>query len=213
MKIFVAIPCMDMMYSRTANSLLSLRPPEGATLCHGFAIGSLVYDARNRLMDAAVKDGFDYILWVDSDMVFEPDALQTLYADMQETGADIVAGLYVSRKPPIHPVIYSKCRMDKDDDGQDAIVVRKFLDYPQNAVFPVEAMGFGLCMMTTELCKKLLEEEGPPFIPIPGLGEDLSFCVRANDHGAKMFCDSRIKCRHIGTYEYGEDDFLVMGDV
>ena len=210
MKIFVAIPCMDMMYSRTANCLLSLRIPDDATLCHGFAIGSLVYDARNRLMGAAIKDGFTHILWVDSDMVFEPDALLKLTEDMEQTGADIVTGLYVSRKAPIQPVVYSKCRRDKDEDGNDAIVVRKYMDYPRNDLFPVEAMGFGLCFMTTDFCKKLMEKAGPPFIPIPGLGEDLSFCVHANDAGAKMLCDSRVKCQHIGTYEYGEDDFLVM---
>ena len=210
MKIFVAIPCMDMMYSRTANCLLSLLPPEDAVLCHGFAVGSLVYDARNRLMDAAIKDGFDYILWVDSDMIFPPESLQMLYADMQETKADVVTGFYVSRKPPIQPVIYSKCREDKDDDGNDAIVVRKYMDYPRNELFPVEAMGFGLCLMKTEFVKKLMDTVGPPCIPIPGLGEDLSFCVHANKAKGKMFCDSRIRCQHIGTYEYGEDDFLVM---
>ena len=35
------------------------------------------------------------------------------------------------------------------------------------------------------------------------VGEDFSFCERANKSGIKIYCDTTIELAHIGKYSYG----------
>src|SRR5450759_5199347 len=46
--------------------------------------------ARNRLASEALADGFEELMWIDSDMAFEPQSVQRLRAH----GLPIVCGLY-----------------------------------------------------------------------------------------------------------------------
>ena len=72
-------------------------------------ISSCIAQNRNDCVQDALYDDVDYILWVDSDMTFNPDDLKQLLADDK----DIVTGLYFTRKQPVEPVIYSMV-----DDGE-----------------------------------------------------------------------------------------------
>lgn len=95
MKTMVAIPCMDMMHTDFVISLTGIRSDGGLKMV--YCASSLVYDARNSLARRAILEGYDRVLWLDSDMKFGPDLLLQLSADLDE-GRDMVSGLYVSRK-------------------------------------------------------------------------------------------------------------------
>lgn len=205
-KVMVAVPCMDMMHSLTAKSLCGLRVPEGTR--YQFAIGSLVYDARNQITEEAIKDGCGRILWIDSDMIFDADLLERLSADMDSTGADMVCALCVTREPPIVPVILEQLEAE-EADGAVRIRHRQYLDYPPDSLFPVAGCGFGAVLVSVGICQKLMKT-GLPFSPLPGLGEDLSFCLKARERGAKIYCDSAIKVGHIGRIVYDESDFRFL---
>ena len=43
--------------------------------------------------------------------------------------------------------------------------------------------------------------------PQAGFGEDIAFCMRAKELGAELWCDSTIKCGHVGMAVYTEDTF------
>ena len=47
-----------------------------------------------------------------------------------------------------------------------------------------------------------------PFTPMPGLGEDYSFCWRVKQIGKKMWCDSSVKLGHVGQHIFTEEDYL-----
>lgn len=66
--------------------------------------GSLVYDARDAIAKAAIDNGYDYVLYVDSDMVFSADDLNRLLSH----DTDICSGLYVTRRGENKNVCYSK---------------------------------------------------------------------------------------------------------
>ena len=84
MKTLIAIPCMDMVHTGFMKSLMMMNRVGDI----GFSIisSSLIYDARNTLAKHGVDGDFDRILWLDSDMEFEPDLLKRLSQDMDETG-------------------------------------------------------------------------------------------------------------------------------
>ena len=49
-----------------------------------FAQSSLIYDARNILAGVAIDGGFDRVLWLDSDMSFDPSTFWRLHMDLDE---------------------------------------------------------------------------------------------------------------------------------
>ena len=198
----VAIPCMDMVQTRFFHCCLALQPVGEVEF--SLTESSLIYDARNHLAEKAVKEGFDRILWLDSDMIFSPDLMQRL-SERLDTGLDFVSGLYFKRREPIQPVIFKSCGA-YEKDGQTTAFAEIYKDYPEG-IFEIAACGFGVVMMTTALVQEVTERFGLPFSPILGFGEDLSFCCKVSRLGKKMFCDSSIKMGHVGYKTYSESDF------
>ena len=201
MKTLIAIPCMDVIEAEFVECLTALirRYPEDA-LEVKYLKASLVYDARNQITRYALeKGGYDYILWLDSDMTFGPDLLERLIDDAEgrEDGVrkDMVTGLCFGRRPPFRPCIYS--RLDVETDGK---MVRptseNYYGYPRDSVFPVEACGFACVLMRMDVLEAM-GIYGVPFFPVGGLGEDLTFCWRARKLEIQPWCDSRLKIGHI----------------
>lgn len=198
MKTLIAVPCMDMVHTPFVCALLSQPPLEGETEIR-FGANSLIYDTRNQLADYAVRRGFDRILWLDSDVTFAPDFSHRLAAHL-DAGLEFVTGLYMTRKTPVKPTIFDVLTADPP-------AVHCYEDYPADALFEIAACGFGGVIMTTDLVRRVIEAYGMPFSPVLGVGEDLSFCLRAKAVGAKLYCDSSIKMGHVGFREYTEASF------
>ena len=206
MKTLIAIPCMDMVHTVFMKSLMGLNRV-GQT-GFAFSCSSLVYDARNTLAKQAVTEGYDRVLWLDSDMDFEPNLLQKLSEDMDE-GRELVSGIYFKRKAPVKPVIYKSLGYYKNEDESGVTPVAvSYEDYPRDSIFPIAACGFGGVLVTTDLIQRVGDKFGLPFSPIMGFGEDLSFCSRVTELGVEMFCDSRVKMGHVGLGTITEEVYL-----
>ena len=199
MKTLIAIPCMDYQESDFVECLnrLTARYSEDE-LEVKFLKASLVYDARNQLTKYVLDKGcYDYVLWLDSDMTFEPDLLERLMKDIE--GRDAVTGLCFGRRPPFKPCIYKKLDIEQTATPNGPMLLptcENWFDYPRDQLFEVQACGFACVLMRTEALEKMLVY-GVPFFPVGGLGEDLTFCWRAKKLGIKFWCDSRLKIGHI----------------
>lgn len=208
MKTLIAIPCMDMLHTDFARSLVDVTrtAPPDTSVC--FKKSSLIYDSRNLLSLTAIEGGYDRIMWFDSDMTFHPDTLRTLMQDMDEGGYDLVSGLYVKRTTPVRPVLYK--RIEQPDTSAPDIkkCFDDYLDYPANTIFPIAGCGFGCVLVTVDLIRRVWDKYGPAFSPYFWCGEDISFCYRAKQIGANMVCDSRVSCGHIGNVVFTQDIFL-----
>lgn len=205
LKTLIAIPCLDMLSSQFAQSMMNLRKTEETS--YGMYVSSMIYDSRNRFVSNAIINEYDRVLWLDSDMVFEPDMLMRLNADMDEHKADYVSALFFKRKFPTAPCVYKEIRYGTDDGLLRAEAI-PYKDYPKDTVFECAGSGFGAVMVSVGLMRRIWETYGPPFDPMTQLGEDLSFCWRVKQLGYKMYCDSRVKVGHIGTYVFCEDTYL-----
>ena len=203
MKTLIAVPCFDMMQTGFVRSFLELEKPEETAF--SLIPGTLIYEARNLIANNAIRCGFDRVFWLDSDMVVPKDTLIRLSEDMN-TGKDFVSGLYFRRKPPINPVICDNVYWHVRDDGNVETFATSFVKYPENQVFEIAGAGFGCVMTSVDLLKAVVDVYGSPFTPMMGIGEDLAFCWRVAKLGRKMYCDSRVKCGHIGGYVYEEKD-------
>ena len=204
LKTLIAMPCTEMMHSDTAFDLLSLHRV-GYT-CAGHTKMTMIHDARNTFAERAIDGGYDRVLWLDSDMRFEPDLLERLSADMDENGLEYVSALAFKRVYPTAPVIYDDLFALKDAPGLYGVHIMR--DYPRDQLFEVAATGFGCVLTSTQLLKDTWDNFGPPFNHVANLGEDISFCYRVAELGASMWCDSRVKVGHIGTVVFSEKTYL-----
>ena len=202
-KIMIAIPCLAKIDTAFVQSLISL-DKTGLDVAVQFCEGSLIYDARNILTNIAIKAGFDRVLWVDSDMLFERDTLQRLNARMDD-GREYVSALAFQRRAPYRPVIYSQIAMLQDDDGRELPTITVYEDYPENDIFDIAGSGFGCVMTSVDLLRNVRDKFGLPFSPRLGFGEDVTFCMMAQEVGTTLWCDSSVKVKHIGTIHVDED--------
>jgi GT2 family glycosyltransferase len=201
-KTLIAIPCFDMVNTSFMESLVRLKrmPDVSWTVVRN----TLIHDARNIITANAIESNFDRVMWFDSDMVFEPDTLLKLSQDMDENNLDFVTGLYFTRRPPnIRPVVFEKMWFRYDEDGKYDTGAENYYDYPEG-LFECDAAGFGCCLTSVDLLRRVGDKFGAPFQPMPTMGEDMTFCWRAKEIGAKLYCDSRVKCGHEGTFIYSE---------
>ena len=175
-----------------------MRKAEGTEIA--VASCSLVYESRHTLAMKALNDGFDRVLWLDSDMNFKPDLMERFSADLDE-GREFVCGLFFTRKNPVQPCVYEVCHPVEGKNGKMFPKIESFHDIP-DGVFEIEGCGFAATMMTTDLIRRCGEL---PFFPEAGYGEDLAFCRRARAAGATLWCDPRIKVDHIGISMFNED--------
>lgn len=196
MKILVGVPCVGSIRAETVGSLLQVQRSYKDIDLKWYIVGnSLVYDARNEMLNMARKEGADYLLFIDSDIQFPYDALGTL----MNQNKGIVTGIYWSRSENARePIIYSDLR-------PRGIFNRKadrtpYME-PVNGLTRVKGCGMGFCLIRKDVINKITKHFVSPFEPFRGLGEDLSFCYRAGKIGEPIYA---IECglEHIGTKHY-----------
>lgn len=191
MKILIAVPCMDSVPAQFAQSLALIQKVDECAIA--FQMGSLIYNSRNNLATMAIQKEVDYVLWLDSDMIFPPDVLKRMLEDRDK--GDIITGIYYRRVSPFKPVLFSKLSIDDKGcywEGYD--------DYPTDRLFDIEGCGFGCVLTPTNVFLNVIAKFDNMFAPIGGVGEDLSFCWRARECGYKIIADPRIQCGHVGHF-------------
>lgn len=201
MKILIAVPCMDQVPAPFCQSLAMLRKVGDCVL--SMQMGSLIYTSRNTLATRAIQTEADYVLWLDSDMVFEPDLLERLMKTLTENDLDIVTGLYFRRVQPYSPVLFKDLTLIRDTFFEWS----EFKEVPSD-LFEVAGCGFGCVLMKTDAFFDVQSKFGNMFAPIGNTGEDLAFCWRARECGHKVWCDPSIICGHVG-YVISDDKFYL----
>lgn len=200
MKTLIAIPCMDTVQTEFVRSLVSMRYVGEVQFM--FTECSLIYHARTSLCKMALEAGADYVLWLDSDVIFEPDLMERLMEDIQ--GRDMVTAVYHGRRPPFKPVIWKTITTGLLPEN---MVVEQYDDYPEDGLFEIAACGFGAVLMKIGVIADVAATFHQTFSPLPGLGEDLSFCVRARNCGIKIWCDPKLQIGHKGSTIINQNTF------
>lgn len=161
---------------------------------------TLIYAARNQIAERAVKGGYDYLFFLDSDCIIPPDTLKRLV----HHDKDIAAGVYFQKVFPHLPVMYSLNEKGTFDH---------VLEYPENELIEVGGIGMGCCLIKTSALQRL---EATPFDPLPATadcvainGEDLAFCKRAKAQGIQVYADTGLKVTHQTDRYITEDHFKV----
>src|SRR3990167_277434 len=146
--------------------------------------GSVLHDNRRRLVKGAQKMNATHLLFVDSDMTFESDAVLKLLAHDKD-----IIGVHANcRALPLKTTVELK-------PGQTEL---KELD-------TCNAIGTGFLLIKMEVFNKIKEpwffwklaESGDTI-----MGEDHWFCEKAKESGYEIWVDTKIKIGHLGEYEF-----------
>lgn len=188
MSVLVGVPCMEQIPVETVRCLFELNKTPGMNVM--LYPSSLVYTARNTIALTAIESKFTHLMFIDSDMTFDADTIDRLMAHDK----DIVSGLCFKRKAPFTPTIYRNIRPKSEGQEPTAEVVR---DYGEGLI-EIDGCGAAMMLIKTSVLTNMVKELGQVFDPLPGIGEDLSFCYRAGQLGHKLYCDTTVKAGHIG---------------
>ena len=195
--VFVGIPSHDTLPALFAYDLARLvaarRPDVDVSL--NLVAGTYVHCARQAIADRALLERSSHVLWIDSDMRFPPGSLGRLL----DHDVPIVGINYSTRSASDPKFVAVK-------DGERVVT-----SPDSTGLEDVDALGFGLVLMRTEVLSSILRTSGRPFFGyewIPErrnwLGEDFYFCRKAKDAGIPLAIDHDLSkdCSHIGSMEY-----------
>ena len=166
-----------------------------------------LFDARDRVCRKTMREHFDYMLQLDSDMTFPPDALCKLL----ERDKDVITGVYVGKGENHKPVLFTE--LHKDDENSGPYGLKHGLnELMKDDVFEVKGCGAGFLLVKEHVIRIMLIHKHEWFRPYAGLGEDVSFCQRCTELGVKVYADRTIPMGHIKYTQYTLEDWTGVED-
>jgi hypothetical protein len=194
-RVAVCIPARDQMHTATTYSLWNLcelLARIGVESRLFISAGTLICNQRHNLVESAKEWGATHVMFIDSDIEFEPYHV----VDLLEFDQPIVGAAYSKRVEPLLPTAWYNI------DDWDSWV--KFDEVDETHI-QVEAMALGFCLIRMDVFD---------IIPKPWFvlgyhegqytGEDIEFFRMCNEQGFKIWLDVQTSCEigHIGSKSY-----------
>lgn len=179
------------------EALAQLRLPPGvAPLQRSVVTGSYVPAQRELIMEDAIAGGYDYLFFVDDDIVLPADALAMLVETAQaDPRTAVVGGLYYSRDSA-RPIAVAN--WDSRDTSTAHVPA-----FDSTSTAPVDGIGFGCALLRVAAAREL----APPYFPAHVFiersarrallcDEDYLYCERVRHAGRLVRLDARVRCGH-----------------
>jgi hypothetical protein len=176
---------------------------------------------RESMVKTALDAGFEWIFFLDSDVILPKDTFQKLFSH----NLPLISGLYKAKKP--NGFFWAAWMKGKTPDGKDAFVpVANW----NGRLFEVDVIGTG-CMLihrsvfegiraktdlplfvwAKERNPTLLDKMNIPDSMMREVSEDFWFCLLAKHCGFKVVVDGEVKCGHISTVKITDTTVTLPG--
>lgn len=209
----IATPVRDSLNAKTATALVHgdwTWVPPGKYVSRSIIQGNILPLQRN---GAVQRMAGDWLLFIDDDMVWQPDAIGRLIAAREELDADILGALCFRRSPPHEPTMFVR---EEPTSG-----AYNYLEDWNTDIVEVDATGMAFVVIHKRVFEMIAGSPMPPyevrtqmnppeFFRWTGMfGEDLQFCQDAKAAGARIFVDTRIEIGHVSEIEITRRHFLL----
>ncbi|HEV8021170.1 MAG TPA: hypothetical protein VGP41_07925 [Candidatus Lustribacter sp.] len=187
------------------QGLAQLRLPPGfAPLQRSIVTGNFVPAQRELIMRDALGGAFDYLFFVDDDIVLPPDGLvQLVQTAESDPGTGVVGGLYYSRDSA-RPIVVAE--WDSHDTSTGHVPA-----FTSTSTDIVSGIGFGCALLRTAAARALTAPYFPAHVYIETgarvarlCDEDYLYCERVRHAGYNVRLDARVRCGH---YDRGSNSF------
>jgi hypothetical protein len=149
----------------------------------------------------------DWLLMVDTDMTFAPDALERLLEHAHPDHAPIVGGLCFGfdEQGDIQPTLFGLEPDPEAPDDPARLMVTRFSDWTPESMYPVAGTGAAFLLMHRGALEKIRQDRYnvayPWFQELEhngrAVGEDLGFCFRAIQSGYPIFVNTAVMIGHV----------------
>lgn len=201
-QILIGVPCRGQVHAATMVALENERTLNPALSSIAYSTNYLsVYQGREALCDFFMANPqWQVLIMVDSDVVPPPNVVH-LASHMAAIGDyDVVAIAYPVFQPQVAPLPVLAAY-----EHQEGLGWRPFGDcWARRGIQEVDAVGFG----TVAIHRRVLETLPRPWFQqdrddISGewFTDDVSFCLRAREHGFKIGCDFDMQGEHCREVE------------
>jgi glycosyltransferase involved in cell wall biosynthesis len=165
------------------------------------SMGTLIFDQRNNMVESALEEGADYVLFIDADMRFPRDTLERLIVH----GKGIIGVNATTRSSPVKATAKT---LEIEADG--TCNWKQISSKNKTGIQKADGIGCGVMLISKETLNAMVK---PWFFfeLLPEnklLGEDIYFCIKAKDVGVDTYIDHDLskEIGHVGNYTYGWHD-------
>lgn len=194
-KLLILVPARDMVHSLFTMALTELVKTcvlAGIDTHVTYDFNTILLNQRETLAQRAVDIKANYMLWLDSDMMFP----STTALRLMNHNKDIVAANYMKRSVPLTTVAYPTL-----NEWDNWLPLES-----QEELEVVEGIGMGCMLMKTSILTSLQK----PWFEFEWKdnswhGEDFYFQKKLRDAGHQIFVDMNLsrQVRHIGQWAFG----------
>lgn len=147
-----------------------------------------ILDGRTKLRRYALDKGYDYLFFVDTDVVLPETALARLLSARK----DLVAGvclnnININGTSRVLPCLFNF------NEKETYFSPMQLNDVMNNKLHEVAAGGLSCTLVT----RNVLEKVGLRCFESSNAGEDIAFFVDVKSAGFRTFADNKVKCAHL----------------
>lgn len=177
-------------------------------------------EARNQAVRDFLKENqAEWLFWVDTDMAFTPDTIDSLLAVADVDERPIMGALCFANREHKHdgaggwrcvvtPTIFDWAHVEE----QQGFAVR--WDYPRNTVVKCAGTGSACILIHRSVFERVRDEFGEVWYnrvsnPTTGqlVSEDLAFCIRAGALGIPVHVHTGVATTHLKPIWVAEEDY------
>jgi len=181
-------------------SFMLMSKPDYTLMLPKFPVGSFagnIADARNSLVEQALKERCTHLFMLDTDQVYPVDCLEKLISH----GKPVVGTPVHRRWPPFDPILY-RGELGRYKHVSDA-------ECYSGGLVPVDATGCGCILYDL----RILFDIPSPWFELgkaPNgdfVGEDIMLCSKIRRNGVPIYVDTSIEIGHMTTYEVNRSTY------
>lgn len=210
-KVLIGITTAETVCHETMESLFNMTRPADVQVTLRIIHAYQVSNGRNELAMYALQNGFDYLFFIDSDVIIPEFTLERLLA----ANTLVINGTYPRKeidtivKDNPYTTLYRH-----DRRGLNAINFGPFFmsqnELPKEGVVPVDAAGLGCTLINTNVFRIIggndwfhfaQEQQRISHGPYC-LGEDLYFYRECLRHNIQPYAEGSVRCGHVGKFIY-----------
>ena len=161
------------------------------------------------------NDDYEWILWVDSDIVINADVLQTLWASVDAKDRPVVSGTYfISKENERSLMTPFPALFNFVDDKPNLLAYLHPL--PANALVKVDCAGFGFLLMHRSVGERMRVKHGKiPFFNETGVGdsfasEDINFFRLMHSAGVPLYAHTGAVVQHMKRFSFDLDFYKLF---
>jgi len=223
----VLVPHLGEVSSEWAVSLKNMQCPDGTQVF--LSRGMPIDVTREQMVKDILKEGFEWIFFLDSDVIMPNNTIPTLLSH----NLPLVCGVYDAKKEGVYPAMWVRTKAE-EKDAQGNITTKEAFGAVANwkgRMIKVDVIGCGCMLVHRSVFEKIRGKTDLPFflwtkernrelmkkmnLPDPlmaDVSEDFYFCMLAKQYaGVDIVVDTDIRCGHIATMKLADGKAGIPG--